>query len=267
MKRTGFTLVELLVVISVIALLMSLTTTALRISRRHAQSVLCKSNVRQLTLGLFMYAGENETFPCGFRPVFPGRGEHYLGSATMDTVGQWWLDAIEDFAEESGSEEGVFCCPSKNLGSPMLQSNILWGNYGVNRSICRTLPGSRVPRKMAFTGTPLGPGSIPHHSQTLLVVDSGQSLVNWWYVTDKPPESLSSLPLPADFSYVPGIEINTERDLLPGQLWDAITGRHPKKTVNVGFVDGHVSRMKAQNLFVESNAETYNNKAPLWTPK
>ena len=265
MKRAGFTLIELLVVIAVIALLMSLTTTALRLSRERAKAVLCSSNVRQLTLGLFMYAGENETFPCGFRPTFPDWGDHVRGDASMDQVGRWWLDAIEDFAEESGSEEGVFCCPSKNLGSPKLQDNILWGNYGMNRSICRTLPSSRIPHKREFAGTPLGPESIPHPSQTLLVVDSGQSLVNWWYVTDKPPQKLGSLP--GDFGYVPGVEINAGRNLLPGQLWDAITGRHPNKTVNVGFVDGHVSRTKAQELLVENTADKYKNRTPLWTPK
>jgi prepilin-type N-terminal cleavage/methylation domain-containing protein/prepilin-type processing-associated H-X9-DG protein len=264
MKRTGFALLELLVVIAVIALLVALTTAALQMSRAQAKAVLCRSNVRQLALGLFMYADENETFPQGFRPAFGGPGDH-LGSALADPVGQWWLNDIEDFAKKSDSEERVFCCPSKKLGSPKLQRNILWGNYGVNRSICRTLPGSRIPHKREFTGTPLGPGSIPRPSQSLLVVDSGHSLVNWWYVTDTPPQLLGSLP--GDFGYVPGVEINADRNLLPGQLWDAINGRHPNKTVNVGFADGQVCRKKAQELFVENTAEEYKNMIPLWVPK
>ena len=66
MKRTGFTLLELLVVIAVVALLLSLTTTALRMCRAQAKSVLCRSNVRQLASAMFMYVEENETFPIGF---------------------------------------------------------------------------------------------------------------------------------------------------------------------------------------------------------
>ena len=264
MKRTGFTLIELLVVIAVIALLVALTTTALRMSREHTKAVVCRSNVRQLTLGLFMYADENGTFPHGFRPTYQGPGD-YLGSAETDQLGWWWLNDIEDFTEKSDSEEQVFYCPSKKLDSPKLQRNILWGNYGVNRSICRTLPGSRLPHKREFTGTPLGPASTPHPSQTLLIVDSGHSLVNWWYVTDVPPRPLGSAA--EDLGYVPGLEINAGRRLLPGQLWDAINGRHPNKTVNVGFADGQVSPRKAQDLFVESAADTYNNKTPLWAPK
>ena len=111
----------------------------------------------------------------------------------------------------------------------------------------------------------MGPGIIPHPSRTLLIVDSGYSLVNWWHVTDTPPRPLGSFS--EDFSYVPGLEINAGRNLLPGQLWDAIRGRHPNKTVNVGFADGHVSRWKAQDLLVENTAGKYENKTPLWVPK
>jgi len=48
---------------------------------------------------------------------------------------------------------------------------------------------------------------------------------------------------------------------------DAIYGRHPNKTVNVGFADGHVSRTKANDLFVEKTNDGYTNKSPLWVPK
>ncbi|MHC4115952.1 MAG: type II secretion system protein [Planctomycetota bacterium] len=263
MKRTGFTLIELLVVIAVIALLLALTTAALRKSRLQAKAVLCRSNVRQLTVALFMYADQNETFPFGFINEASGAGD-YLGSAATDRVGLWWLNDIEDFVEKPDSEERVFSCPSKKLDSPKLQRNILWGNYGVNRSICRTLPGTRL-HKREFTGTPLGRGSIPRPSQTLLIVDSGYSLVNWWHVTDVPPCPPDDIA--EDFSYVPGLEINAGRPLLPAQRRDAIAGRHPNKTVNVGFADGQVGIRKAQDLFVENAAETYRNRTPLWVPK
>ncbi len=267
MKHTGFTLIELLVVIAVIALLVALTTTASRMSREHTKAVVCRSNIRQLTLGLVMYAGVNETFPHGFRPTYSGPGVS-LGSAEIDRLGWWWLNDIKNFAAKSDSEERVFYCPSRKLDSLKRQHNILWGNYGVNRSICRTFPPSRIPHKMEFTGTPFGPGSIPHPSQTLLVVDSGYSLVNWWYVTDVPPRPLGSAA--EDLGYVPGLDINAGRRLLPGQLRDAINGRHPNKTVNIGFADGQVGPKKAQDLFVEyvENTENeYKNRTPLWAPK
>jgi len=70
-----------------------------------------------------------------------------------------------------------------------------------------------------------------------------------------------------DTAYIPGLEINREKDLWSGQEQDAINGRHSNKTVNVGFADGHISRVRADDLFVEENGGSYSNRSPLWLPK
>ena len=55
---TGFTLVELLVVISIIALLMAILMPALNMAKKQAQGVRCLANTRQIGLALHLYADD-----------------------------------------------------------------------------------------------------------------------------------------------------------------------------------------------------------------
>lgn len=58
-KNYGFTLVELLVVISIIALLLAILMPALQKVRKQAGSVVCSSNLKQLGLAMNTYAFKN----------------------------------------------------------------------------------------------------------------------------------------------------------------------------------------------------------------
>jgi prepilin-type N-terminal cleavage/methylation domain-containing protein/prepilin-type processing-associated H-X9-DG protein len=71
----GFTLVELLVVISIIALLLAILMPSLQRAREQAKSILCKSNIKQYNLSCLNYSNNWE-----------GR---YPGSNFWDSNGKW----------------------------------------------------------------------------------------------------------------------------------------------------------------------------------
>ena len=65
--RRGFTLVEMLVVIAVMAVLMSLLLPGLKAARENARRVQCSVNAKQLMLSSILYSGDYKgTVPYGF---------------------------------------------------------------------------------------------------------------------------------------------------------------------------------------------------------
>jgi len=63
-NRHAFTLIELLVVIAVIALLLAILMPALNKARELAQGVACKGNLKNYTLAMLMYLGDNDNKFC-----------------------------------------------------------------------------------------------------------------------------------------------------------------------------------------------------------
>ena len=90
--RAGFTLVEVLVVISVIGLLVALLLPAVQAARESARRIQCASNLKQLALACHDYASVQGTLPIGIPRMYdPDPALNFFGeslSIFVSTLGQ-----------------------------------------------------------------------------------------------------------------------------------------------------------------------------------
>lgn len=104
--RRGFSLIELLVVISVIALLAAMLVPAIRLVRESARTTKCKANLRQIVLGIHGYAQDWEA------KLVP----HYNGNGI-----RWFANLAEYLdAKRTGADWQV-------QGDLMKFNSVFWG--------------------------------------------------------------------------------------------------------------------------------------------
>jgi prepilin-type N-terminal cleavage/methylation domain-containing protein len=84
MRKKGFTLIELLVVIAIIALLMGVLLPALRRAKQQAQTVLCRTNLKQWGVVFTLYAHDNnDSFPQSIAGSGVNAEEAWILGATL----------------------------------------------------------------------------------------------------------------------------------------------------------------------------------------
>jgi len=263
MRKTGFTLIELLVVIAIIALLIVIILPSLKAAKDRARSVQCRSNLHQLSIGFTVYQQENDVLPYGFFNVgwgtsaLPKPPEGFAGNASYDIEGWWWFDYLQSSMEFDRRQGSILWCPARQIANPRDRRNPLCSNYGVNRSVCKNGQGE-------FRGKPLSPAQIRMPAATMLVSDSGYSLFSWLAAANT-TEPIFENNRRVDSFYIPGLKQNQNRSGLLENP-DAIKGRHPRRTLNVVFADGHNEVCPAESLSLEHTITEENQLPRLWRP-
>ena len=110
-KRRCFTLIELLVVIAIIAILAGMLLPALKMAKAQANSTLCKSNLKQLTLSVFSYATDYNEWAPPYAVDWSKTPETYYG--VLYSAGY-----VPKF---TGGNQQIYSCPTSSTNERVEQ--------------------------------------------------------------------------------------------------------------------------------------------------
>jgi len=225
----GFTLVELLVVIGIIALLISILLPALNRARQAAYSVACQSNMRQVGQAMAMYQNAN-------KGSYPMWDTHVLVTWYPNIFRIAWARTL--WNSNYLTNANVYMCPAKppnevdwinsfpkdyqNTGSPtsdVEEGPFAYVDYGYNYKYLGSSlwisPHYNDPRDYE----PAKAWKVKQPTETIVLVDS---IAKWvpsrgYYIVE--PESINAI------YYGPET-------------------RHPGPSVNALWADGHVTGVR-----------------------
>lgn len=214
-RQLRFTLIELLIVVSIIAILMALLLPALSSAKQKAQDLACRSNLKQLGLTAMCYSADNDSW------------------CVAGTVGgSLWPVALINLGYFPATK--VLNCPSEPV---FVAINTNKANYGLN-----------IGTFGAWVGHS---NEIPQQIQSISKFGRDSSTL---YFIDTPPLTYKTVGIgfSSDTSvYVsPGGGIYPA---IAGSSYYPIYARHSLRA-NAAIFDGHVASFSVNELVSERNS-------------
>lgn len=246
-KQKAFTLVELLVVIAIIALLMSILVPALRKARDQAMRAVCGNNVKNIVMGLIMYADNNRN------KLPPATGgwlwdhDRNMVTAIMKPMGLRWEEACETQAEwnQRGGDmraPDVFYCPANTTQKRNRQQcwdyhhpGGGWSNYRVLGYffLFNNTQGNRGKSALPAGAEPwnwVSTIDVRQAAKVELITDVTMSDVDAYPVAQYPNGNFASIITGSGQGSYTGQTDTTSHLKSAKEAWGG----------NMGFVDGHV---------------------------
>ena len=249
-SAAGFTLVELLVVIGIIAVLISILLPALQKARQQAVVVDCQSRMRQIGQGVIMYANNNNgTIPPSVYNE-PGIGEVYafnkIGQVLGKPIGASWKLNISPIF----NDRDTLPPPATWNGGPQ-------NHYAFNMRVLPARTGStrdafREPTAANRPWTPYRTmGTITNSSGVAIAWDSWQefNVYSWGSYEGNAralSDSLDGWRFTYEHFYVRGQSaygspIDYNKPVETADAQGNMKFRHMNnRTLNLLFLDGHV---------------------------
>ncbi len=213
MNRRAFTLIELLVVIAIIAILAALLLPTLAQSKVRAQTVQCKSNIRQLSVAFFLYADDY----AGFLVNNYGKGQ------TLSTRNTW-ANNVEDWGNTDDNTNLAYL--TDTLFSPY--DNRSARIFKCPSDVAMAANGQRT-RSMSMNAMVGDPGVLTNSFNPLYV--------QFFKVADMPDPSGIFVFLDEHCDTInDGFFVNR----LDDYQWGNLPGSYHNGGVNLSFGDGHM---------------------------
>lgn len=274
-KIKGFTLIELLVVVAIIGVLMAILLPALKKAKEQGQRVVCKSNLKNYAVGVFMYTGDNDDRFCDPRSCYFSQVTPYpVEGGLASPIHLRWCNGdlyLRNHQEYAGpffpymQDARAFICPTfSRIASRASEDHFYqadaanlrnykpWYNYTMNAYLGSPDSGVAKSRVMKLSEVK-NPAKTYSFTEESALVDTQYNVsgLNDTYM------------IPGSDSMIQGWLSHTGSYQLirpgpegVGQFWDVIAGFHYAPTGsplggkgNCAFLDGHIDAHPRSETF------------------